>query len=398
MGKNLPCCQPIDWLKTVFAWIIFWCALSPALASQGILFTNNNNWSEVLSQAKNTGKIVFLDAYTTWSGPCKLMNKCVFSDSSVADFYNTQFISIKMDMEKGEGPALVKRYGIRQFPTLLFIDANGVVQHQAVGFHNATEFLALGKKALNTELNMYALQQRYAAGERSSGLLYALTEAYSSSMHPDMGKVADQYLKTQSDWATAQNMDFIFQNTTDPFGVGFKYLIQHKSDFALLFGDEPTANTIDDVFDRYQKTHLDLPLGEVQRLYTIVYPERGERLASAYRMTYYHKRENWTAFANSAIDHFERYPTDDADELGETALLFLHHVDNKTMLRHAARWAAQAAESLPVWQHYDTLARLYAVTGKKRQAIKMTHVAIELARNSGEPSANSEAFLEILRD
>jgi len=396
MGTPLSFRKAFARVRYFAIFFVFWISVSSVFAEQGVRFAGS--WAEALSQARMSGKMVFLDAYAEWSGPCKLMSKCVFSDAAVGEFYNSEFISIKMDMEKGEGPALAKRYGIWQFPTLLYIDGDGNIQHQAIGFHNTSEFITLGKKALNTELNMFALQQRYNAGERSSGLLYALTEIYSSAFHKDLGKVADQYLKMQNDWSTRQNMEFIFHYTTDPFGPGFKYILKNKRDFTLLFGEEAVNNAIEDVFDGYQKAHPDLPLGEIQRLHTTIYPERGERLASAYRLIYYQKRQNWVAYANSAIDHFARFPTEDADELVEATLLFLHHVDDKSMLKQATKWAERAAELSPTWNTYDTLARLYAVTGKKRQAIKMTHLAIELARNAGEPSANSEAFLEILRE
>lgn len=397
MRKSLSCRQTFIGLRTLLVCLTCWSFISSAVANHGVLFTKNSNWAEALLQAKNSGKMVFLDAVTEWSGPCKLMNKCVFTDAAVGDFYNSKFISIKVDMEKGEGPALAKRYGIWQFPTLLFIDGDGNIQHEAVGFYNAAEFIKLGKRAMNTELNLYALQQRYAMGERSSGLLYALTETYSASFHPDLGKVADQYLKTQKDWSTDQNMEFIFQHTTDPFGPGFKYMINNRAAFTRLFGEEALSNTIDDIFDGYQKAHPNLPLGEVQHLYTVVYPDRGAQLASAYRLTYYQKQEDWAAYAASAIEHFERYPTDDAEVLGQAALLFLHHVENRKMLKKSMHWAERAVALSPTWYNYDTLARLYALTGKKRQAIKMTHLAIELARNSGTPSDNSEAFLDILR-
>lgn len=350
-----------------------------------------------MATARQTDKVIFLNAYTSWSGPCELMVKKVFSDDKAADFYNAHFINIRLDMEKGEGPYLAQKYGIRHFPALVFVHPDGQVEHHVAGFYNPADFLQLGHLALDRTLNMRALQQRYEIGDRSSGLLLALTEAYGAAAFPATGYIAEQYLKTQSDWSGKPMREFIFKYANDPFGAGIRYLHQHREEFVVAFGEEEVNNKMEDVFDQYQWNHPDLPLGEVQRLYSSVYPDRCERLASAYRLTYYQKRKNWKAFIRSATDHYQHYPSDDAEELQEMALLFLHHAESKNDLKTAEKWAERAVQLVPVWNNYDTLCRLYAMTGKKRQAIATAHRAIEAAQGTGESTANTKAFLEVLR-
>ena len=86
------------------------------LFSQGVDF-KSVSLKEALEQAKTQGKMVFVDCYTTWCGPCKYMTSNVFPQEAVGDYFNPNFVCLKIDMEKGEGPELVKRYGIRAFPT-----------------------------------------------------------------------------------------------------------------------------------------------------------------------------------------------------------------------------------------------------------------------------------------
>ena len=78
-----------------------------------------------LEKAKKEKKLIFLDAYATWCGPCKLMVKNIFPLQSVGDYYNSNFINTKLDMEKGEGLELAKKYGVKVDPTDLFMYGDG---------------------------------------------------------------------------------------------------------------------------------------------------------------------------------------------------------------------------------------------------------------------------------
>ena len=78
----------------------------------GVLF-EEGAFAQALAKAKNNKKgpkIIFMDCYTTWCGPCKYMSEKIFPQELVGKFYNTNFVNIKMDMEKGEGIELAKKY------------------------------------------------------------------------------------------------------------------------------------------------------------------------------------------------------------------------------------------------------------------------------------------------
>ena len=72
------------------------------LFSQGVDF-KQITLKEALEQAKAQGKMVFMDCYTTWCGPCKMMTEEVFPQKEAGDFFNAHFVNVKFDMEKGEG-------------------------------------------------------------------------------------------------------------------------------------------------------------------------------------------------------------------------------------------------------------------------------------------------------
>lgn len=111
-----------------------------------ITFTKGS-WKELLAKAKKENKLIFLDAYTTWCRPCIMMAKNVFTLNEVADYYNQHFINVSMDMEKGDGPAIAKKYKIKAYPDFLFVDGDGKLVYRSSGYQEAPEFIATGKAA-----------------------------------------------------------------------------------------------------------------------------------------------------------------------------------------------------------------------------------------------------------
>jgi len=113
---------------------------STALSAQGIIF-KDGSFDNILVQAKKEGKFIFIDVFTAWCGPCKEMSNKVFPAEEVGRVFNEQFINYKLDAEKGEGPAIAKKYGVNAYPTMLFLDGEGKVVNRLVGYRNATGLL-----------------------------------------------------------------------------------------------------------------------------------------------------------------------------------------------------------------------------------------------------------------
>ena len=114
---------------------------------KGIEFFDGT-WEEEVTLSEKEEKPIFLDAYASWCGPCKMLKSRVFNNEEVGSYYNDNFINMKMDMEKGEGKALARKYRVTAYPSLFFINADGSVRKKAVGYHNPDQIIQLGKTAL----------------------------------------------------------------------------------------------------------------------------------------------------------------------------------------------------------------------------------------------------------
>jgi thioredoxin 1 len=113
-------------------------------SQKGIQFTSDN-WATVLSKAKTENKLIFLDVYATWCGPCKRLKKYTFNDIAVGEVFNKKYINVSFDAEAGEGIAIANKYEVDEYPTILFINADGAVIKKETGYYNVAELLNLSE-------------------------------------------------------------------------------------------------------------------------------------------------------------------------------------------------------------------------------------------------------------
>jgi len=118
------------------------------ISNSGLNFVKSDRLSKVLEQASRTDQIVFMDIYTTWCAPCKLMDEYVFTDPDTRKFMNENFINYKVDAEKGNGQTVATMYGASTFPTLVFIDKDGKVLARRQGATSITDLRNLAQEAI----------------------------------------------------------------------------------------------------------------------------------------------------------------------------------------------------------------------------------------------------------
>ena len=107
----------------------------------------NETLEEAKKRAQQENKLIFIDLYTTWCGPCKLMKKNTFTNPELGEFFNKNFISLYIDAEK-EGKKLAKKHEIKNYPSFLFLDKNGELIQYDYGFYNAKQFLNIGESVI----------------------------------------------------------------------------------------------------------------------------------------------------------------------------------------------------------------------------------------------------------
>lgn len=114
-------------MKKIIVVCLMLLCISGIAQDKGVIF-QNLSLSEAIAKAKenkNGPKMIFIDCYTSWCGPCKHVASKIFTTDLCGEYLNSTFICLKIDMEKGEGPQIGKKFKVFGYPTFLILDAEG---------------------------------------------------------------------------------------------------------------------------------------------------------------------------------------------------------------------------------------------------------------------------------
>ena len=207
-----------------------------AQAEEGIQFFHGT-WAEALEKAGQEDKLIFVDAYASWCGPCKRMAASVFPQAEVGEFFNENFVNVKFDMEKPESKDFREKHRVRAYPTLFFINAGNDVVHRAVGGKQAAGLIAEGGKAITKMDDVEELAARWESEDHEPKLALRYIRAL-VRQGENHAKVTNDYLRAQQDLTTPENLDILLVAATTTDSRIFDLLVENKEAVIARAGEE----------------------------------------------------------------------------------------------------------------------------------------------------------------
>ncbi len=207
------------------------------------------SFQEAVNAARQEQKMVFIDFYTDWCGPCKKMARETFPQKKVGEYMNKNFVCLKLNAEK-EGKELAARFEVKAYPTFVILDANEKVLADLKGFMDGDVFLAKVEAGLNPECSPERMAERYQAGERTPELVnnYAF-HMMEQRKEKEGFEIIDGYFNSLSD---AQRLDkanvFLFTRYT-------MSIDEPKSHFMVEHRNEFDASVKEDIEDRISRLY-----------------------------------------------------------------------------------------------------------------------------------------------
>lgn len=371
-----------------------------AFSQKGIQFEHGLSWKQIQAKAKAEKKFIFMDAFTTWCGPCKYMAANIFPLEQVGSFFNEHFINVKAQLDTtktdndevkswyGDAHNIMTGYKVNAFPTYLFFDPNGKLVHRALGSSEADKFLAKAKDAMDPEKQYYVLLSQYKKGKNTPAFLLKVAQASMEANDMENAKIiAKKYLATQKNLFTKENIEFIDKFTRSTKDDGFAIILNNPAKFDAIRG-EGAANTklteiieYDEVFPILFKKDAAKPDWDAITVnLTAKYPHQAAEVVSASKTVYYQNTRDWENFQKAVQDYMKRYGSKaNPGQLNNFAWTIFENCKDMTCVAEALEWSKRSFKDNNTPGFIDTYANILYKLGKKEEAITWEEKALSLA-------------------
>ena len=344
----------------------------------------HGTWDEAKEVARQQGKVIFVDAFTTWCGPCKRMSANVFTKEEVGQFYNDNFINVKLDMEKGEGRDFQKKYRVTAFPTLLFLDGNGELVHRVVGGMDVNNFLKLGRFVAEKSPSVSReLEEAYENGQRDPAFMAEYVTMMAKAKRPVI-KIANDYLRDQKDLSTKENLTIIFHAAVEADSRIFNMMIEESKKIEKLFGKEAFEDkvelaakaTVNKAIEYRSPDLMQEAIDKVKRYAS----DHAERFEASSRMKYYLEMREYENYIQVAKEYVRK---DNEQKFEIVSFIFKEMRHESVLLKQGAEWALETADAEPNEQHCFIAAQYMYLLKDYDRSMSLASMALEFSKDSG---------------
>jgi thiol-disulfide isomerase/thioredoxin len=390
----------------LFSLIIIATSSTTHSQNRSIQFESSGTFAEILAKAKAENKLVFIDAYTTWCGPCKWMAKNMFTNDTIADYFNSNFINAKIDMEKGEGLDIAKKYDVRCYPNLLFVDGDGNLVHRSAGASQyVKDYISMGDKAKSSDDNYSAKLRRInQAAQKDPNQFAELIDLMASACLPFETYVADYYKSiTPESYTNRTSWNILYNFVDDSEHPAFKYLMEHQKEYIALYGNDSVMGKIEGMYQMnanmllYSKDFSEKKYkAYVKKIGSMKFASK-DKMVFTMNLNLYLKQNNWKKAAEMAFsDNGHKFLPE--AERNSICWNMYENVDDPAVLKSAAKEMQHitSSETGGTWAYYDTYAAILYKLKSKAEAEKTAITAIETAKKEGVSEAEYQSTVDLL--
>ncbi len=356
----------------------------PSLKAQGIEFFHGT-YAEAVEKAQKENKLIFMDAFAEWCGPCKRMAATTFKDEKVGKYFNDNFVNLKMDMEKGEGPGLQNKFGVTAYPTLLFINGKGELAHKGMGAMGNDQLIALGRAAMNKIDDSKDFEKIYNEGKREPELILNYVRALNRAGKPSLKVVNDFLLK--ADVFQPTTLKIIYEGTTQADSKVFDILIKNKAQLVTLYSEKQVLDKIENACEKTLENAIEFKSAdlykEAKTKMKNYAPDRAEMFALNADLKFFKASGNAKEYCKTCEALLKKEGKADARKLFTTAKQMIDAFPyDKGVLSDAEKHFKKAAENGGMSEYYYWYAHTLLRNGKIKDALSAAEKALNIAKET----------------
>jgi len=323
------------------------------------------DWQTATEESKMTGKDIFLDIYASWCGPCKMMDANVYTEAGVYEYYNSNFINLKIDGETDFGRQLASQYKLTAYPSMYFINSKEELVHEIIGYREPGALLKSGQDVRTSgkrymELLAKFKSEVFFSKEQTAELLNLLVtfgdKYYLNLVSKDI--IASYTLE---DIINPANKAVIIAVASDINASHVKIVMQNADTLKSIWGNEDYFNYLSAVFNesmQYATEQKDSSWLEklVVEFVPVYMKEDAGRIPEAQlttRKIYYAQTEDWQKYIQAVEKHYEEFQNGNLRFLYmETYYIIENQIFNPDLLRKSNEWLTKVIADQPGFEPY----------------------------------------------
>lgn len=364
------------------------------------------SFKDLVAKAKKENKLVFIDAYAAWCGPCKMMEKNTFTKKTVGDFYNKNFVNARIDMEKGEGKEIAQKFGVRSYPTYLFLNGDGELVSQNYGYMEENVFLAMAQDINSPNNKKGSLKERFAKGEKDKDFLINIMKLNSSADYEFAKQASERYfsIKRKTEEFTKEDVGFLFYFMKSTEDLNYKIFVAQKADIIKYLPEENynefnnqliLAKVVQESTDeKLKKINDDHFLKKAEPL---VGREAAILKLNQTKLAYYEQNANFPEYEKAALEYYKNADTFEPNELLKAAWIFSDNIKTQSSLKKAAEWAEKSVMRGETPENTYILAKIYFSLGNKDLAQNFAELSKSIAEQSGKDASLATKLLSEIK-
>jgi thioredoxin-related protein len=308
-------------------------------------------------------------------------------------------------MEKGEGREIAAKYGVRSYPTYLFINGDGQLISQNMGYMAEEMFISLGKEANSPNNKKGSMKERFEKGENNPEFLMNAMKLHMNTDFDFAKKASEKYFVTRKKGELTKDeigyLLYFIKSVEDPNYT----LFRTRKDEIVKFLPVETYTQFDNEmklqkvlqnsFDSAKKTVNEKYF--LENAVPLVGQEEAEKTLNKALLAFHEQTANYPAYEKTALAYYKNPELFENMELLKAAWIFSDYVTNKASLQKAKEWAEKSLMKGETVENTYILAKILLKIGDKDLAKSYAEMSKYIAQQSQKDFSLAEKLLQQIK-